>query len=58
MSGDLLGTTGKALRMEAMHIKLVGNVPDGGIEYRSHVQGIGWETTWKVDGELTLGLKV
>lgn len=53
VNGDLSGSTGRGLRMEAMHINLVGAGLDSGIEYKSHIQGFGWESIWKKDGELT-----
>jgi uncharacterized protein YjdB len=50
--GALSGTTGQALRLEAMNISLDRGNWTGGIEYRTHVQNIGWQD-WKKDGELT-----
>lgn len=43
-----IGTTGEALRMEAIKLKLTGT--SGGVEYRAHVQKVGWEG-WKSDGQ-------
>ena len=48
--GQMIGTTGFALRMEAIKISLVGV---SGIEYRTHVQGAGWENEYKKDGEIS-----
>lgn len=42
--------TGKRLRMEAIEISL-SNV-EGGIEYRTYIQNIGW-TDWKHDGQVS-----
>ena len=55
VSGNLSGTTGQGLRIEAMSIKLTksGAGVSGGIEYKTHIQGIGWESVWKRDGQLT-----
>lgn len=39
--GDTAGTTGRALRLEALKINL-DHVISGGIEYATHVQNIGW----------------
>lgn len=50
--GKLAGTTGKALRLEAMNIKLDTGDLTGGIEYSTHIQNIGWQD-WKKNNELT-----
>ncbi|MBR2681960.1 MAG: Ig domain-containing protein, partial [Atopobiaceae bacterium] len=53
-SGKLAGTTGKALRVEALRISLDGNgakLPSGSIEYRAHVQNIGWQD-WTANGKI------
>ena len=47
--GETSGTIGKALRMEAIRIK-IRNVP-GGVEYSTHVQDIGW-MDYAANGEL------
>ena len=48
---DLYGTTGKSLRMEALSLSLSKGFPvKGSIQYRSHLQGKGWEKSWKKDG--------
>ena len=46
------GTSGKGLRLEAIKIELVG-APGYHVEYRSHVQDLGWENTWKRDGQIS-----
>jgi phage minor structural protein len=50
-NGDLSGTTGSGLRMEAIELKLenIGGV-DVGVTYRVHLAGTGWQD-WKKDGE-------
>ena len=50
--GDMAGTIGKSLRLEAMNIKLDTGDLKGGIEYSTHIQNIGWQD-WKKNGELT-----
>ena len=50
-NGAIAGTSGRSLRVEAMHISL-GSGTDGGITYRTHVQNIGWQG-WVNDGKLT-----
>ncbi len=43
--GALIGTMGKALRIEAVNIKLTGDTPAGAkIIYQAHVQNVGWQT--------------
>lgn len=44
--GELSGTTGQGLRLEAIKIKLnnvASNKLTGGISYQTHVQSIGWQ---------------
>ena len=47
-AGEMAGTSGYSLRIEALQMKLK-NVTDGGIEYRTHVQDVGW-TNYVKDG--------
>lgn len=49
-NGDLSGTTGSSLRMEALELKLenTGSV-DIGVTYRVHLENSGWQE-WKADG--------
>jgi uncharacterized protein YjdB len=51
--GEIAGTTGEKLRMEA--VKLTLNLPqsEGGIAYQSHLQNIGWEQSWKANGQIS-----
>jgi|GEM_PF-2510084 len=49
-NGMVAGTSGRSLRVEAMHISLSG--VSGGITYRTHVQNIGWQG-WKSNGAMT-----
>lgn len=52
--GKVLGTTGRAKRMEAIKIQIDTsdrNGIKGGIEYQTHVQNIGWQG-WKKNGAL------
>jgi len=44
------GTTGKSLGLQAFTLRVTGAHVTGGIEYRSHVQGTGWQLGWKRDG--------
>lgn len=59
-NGDLSGTTGSSLRMEALELKLenIGSL-DIGVTYRAHLANTGWQE-WKVDGATagTVGLGV
>lgn len=40
--GAVSGTTGQNLRMEALYLDLADESVPGSVEYRSHVQNIGW----------------
>lgn len=54
--GAQAGTTGSAKRLEAIKISLgvaATAEASGGVSYRSHVQNIGWETSWKSNGALS-----
>ena len=53
INGELSGTTGQGLKIEEMSINLIGSGVNGEIEYRSHVQGIGWEADWSKNGQIT-----
>lgn len=48
--GETAGTTGKALRMEGIRIKLDSSL-SGSITYQAHVQNVGWQA-WVSDGAL------
>lgn len=48
-NGELSGTTGQAKAIEAMHISLVNATAGGNIEYRAHVQDIGWQGWVKME---------
>ncbi len=49
-NGGTSGTSGRALRLEAMRLSLGDDVD--GIEYQTHVQNIGWQD-WVADGALS-----
>ena len=42
-NSKVAGTTGRALRMEALKISITGSGVTGGATYRSHVQNVGWQ---------------
>ena len=42
-NGKVAGTSGKALRMEALKISITGTDVVGGATYRTHVQNVGWQ---------------
>lgn len=50
-AGELAGTVGSSLRLEALRIKVDNDLYEGDVEYRVHVQNIGWQA-WKKNGEL------
>lgn len=50
--GELAGTEGRCLRVEALKVNTV-NLPEGvKLKYQAHVQDIGWQD-WKQDGEIS-----
>ena len=51
-NGQLAGTTGEAKRLEGIEIKVEGNA-NLGIQYRTHIQGIGWEKNWRENGGMS-----
>lgn len=48
---QIAGTSGRALRLEGINIKLIDNSSNLKIKYQVHVQNIGWQD-WKSDGEM------
>ena len=51
-NGEMAGTSGKSLRLEAMNIKLLNNEDKNlHIKYQVHVQDEGWQS-WRTDGEM------
>lgn len=44
-NGQIAGTTGSSLRLEALKMKLVDTDLKGSISYQSHVQNIGWQNS-------------
>ncbi|MBO7675020.1 MAG: Ig domain-containing protein, partial [Atopobiaceae bacterium] len=49
----MVGTVGHSHRLEAFDLTLASAPASGGIEYMSHVQGIGWEKSWSRDGQMS-----
>lgn len=49
--GEIAGTVGQGLRMEAIKISLNGDYPEAKLRYRAHVQSIGWQN-WVNSGEV------
>lgn len=47
-----LGTSGQSLRVESLSIALKNQLHTGSINYRTHIQNIGWQD-WKKDGMLS-----
>lgn len=43
-NGQVSGTMGSSLRLEALKIKLINAPAAANIKYQTHVQGIGWQT--------------
>lgn len=49
-NGDVAGTTGRALAIEALKLNVSSSV-SGGIEYSAHVQDVGWQS-WTSNGDI------
>ena len=49
--GEKAGTSGKALRLEGINIKLLNLDENLNVKYQVHVQDIGWQS-WKKNGEM------
>ena len=50
--GEVAGTTGRAKAIEAIQIKLTGELAEHyDIEYRTHVSDVGWQD-WVKNGEV------
>lgn len=49
-AGDIIGTTGKGLQLEAIKIQLQDTHLSGSIEYTTHVRQKGWLQAWAKDG--------
>ena len=47
------GTSGQSKRLEAIEIFLTGGQYSGGIKYKTHVQDIGWESSYAQNGEMS-----
>lgn len=50
-NGEVSGTSGQAKRLEGIEMELEHPNYDGSIQYRTHVQGIGWQG-WVADGAM------
>ena len=51
LDGDLSGTSGQSLRLEAISMKLYGVPSNAKVLYKAHVQNIGWQN-WAQDGSV------
>ncbi len=54
--GSTSGTTGQSKRLEGIKVELGSAVTSqysGSIQYRTHIQILGWESGWKSDGEIS-----
>ena len=52
-NGKTSGFPGKGKRVEAFIIQLKKQAYTGNVEYRSYVQGYGWEATYKKNGTVS-----
>lgn len=51
-NGGVSGTSGKALRLEGIKIKITNPKYSGGIQYQTHIQNIGWQD-WKSNNDMS-----
>jgi uncharacterized protein YjdB len=49
--GELSGTSGRSLRVEALNIQLLNAGTNAKITYRTHVQNVGWQS-WQSNGTI------
>lgn len=53
-NGAISGTEGQSRQLEEIKIHLENyGMKSSGIEYRTHIQDVGWETAWKTDGQIS-----
>jgi uncharacterized protein YjdB len=52
-NGKISGTIGQSNRLEGIKIKLTNCPYSGGISYKTHIQGIGWESVWQSNGAMS-----
>lgn len=50
VNGNMAGTEGRSLRLEAIDISLMGSLSNINVVYQTHVQNIGWQD-WKTNGQ-------
>ena len=51
--GATSGTMGEAKRLESIKISLQNQEYNGNVEYKSYVEGNGWENSWSKNGEIS-----
>lgn len=51
--GLTAGTSGRSLRLEGIKIKLNNPKYSGDVEYKTHIQNIGWESRFKKNDEMS-----
>lgn len=56
-NGEVCGTTGKALRLEALSIVGLDNLPGAGVAGQAHVQDVGWQGQVIFNGSNYIGTK-
>ena len=47
------GTSGRSLRLEAIQMRLDNQRYAGDIEYKTHIQNIGWESSYRKNGQIS-----
>ena len=52
-NGEITGTTGEGKRIEAYKVNVISPDYSGNINYKSYVEGQGWENNWKTQNEIS-----
>lgn len=53
VSSGKSGTEGKGKRIEAYSVSLEYGLYSGSLQYKSYIEGIGWESDWKKNGQIS-----
>lgn len=52
-NGQISGTSGQKKRLEAIQLQLEKSSLTGGIQYRTHIQNNGWESSFRYDNSIS-----
>lgn len=53
LTGRTIGTEGQGLRLEALCLKYSDETTTSSISYMSHISDLGWETSWRTNGQVS-----